>query len=115
MGRTSTQSHSPTDFLSMVRQCVTAGQQLLKVVETIWSHDNQSAKALDAARDPMYDRINQLVIIAREVITLSRIEDEDMVIQEHGHLHMAAASCIRAAGECVVKPKFVVERVRGRG
>ncbi|KUJ06548.1 ras guanine-nucleotide exchange protein-like protein [Mollisia scopiformis] len=112
IGRLHLQSQSSADLISTVRQSVTAGQDLLKVVEVICAHDNQSAEVLDAARNAMYDRINQLVIAAREIITLSGIEDEDVVMpQQNGRLLMAATSCVKAAGECVAKTKFVIERI----
>lgn len=82
------------------------------VVEVICAHDNQSADALSAARNAMYDRINKLVLAAREIITLSGNDDEDVVMpQQNGRLLMAATGCVKAAGECVAKTKFVIERI----
>lgn len=95
-----------------MRQSVTAGEDLLKVVEVVCGHDSQSAVSLEATRNAMYDRINQLVVAAREIIKLSGIEDEDVVMpQQNGRLLMAATSCVKAAGECVAKTKFVIERI----
>ncbi|KAH7356446.1 ras guanine-nucleotide exchange protein-like protein [Rhexocercosporidium sp. MPI-PUGE-AT-0058] len=112
IGRLHLQSQSSADLISTVRQSVTAGRELLTVVEVICAHDNQSAEALDAARNAMYDRINKLVLAAREIITMSGIEDEDVVMpQENGRLLMAATGCVKAAGECVAKTKFVIERI----
>lgn len=112
IGRLHLQSQSSADLISTVRQSVTAGEDLLKVVEVICGHDSQSALALDAARNAMYDRINQLVVAAREIIKFSGIEDEDVVMpQQNGRLLMAATSCVKAAGECVAKSKFVIERI----
>ncbi|KAK0116572.1 hypothetical protein ONS96_012429 [Cadophora gregata f. sp. sojae] len=112
IGRLHLQSQSSADLISTVRQSVTAGRELLTVVEAICAHDNQSAEALHASRNAMYDRINKLVLAAREIITMSGIEDEDVVMpQENGRLLMAATGCVKAAGECVAKTKFVIERI----
>ncbi|PVH67302.1 hypothetical protein DL98DRAFT_662686, partial [Cadophora sp. DSE1049] len=112
IGRLHLQSQSSPDLISTVRQSVTTGRELLTVVEVLCAHDNQSAEALDAARNAMYDRINKLVLAAREIITMSGIEDEDVVMpQDNGRLLMAATGCVKAAGECVAKTKFVIERI----
>jgi hypothetical protein len=112
IGRLHLQSQSSAELIAAVRQCVTAGRDLLLVVEAIGAHDNQSADALDAARMAMYDRINKLVLAARDIINASGIEDEDVVMpQQNGRLLMAATSCVKAAGECVAKTKFVIERI----
>jgi hypothetical protein len=112
IGRLQFQSQSAAELISTVQQSVAAGEDLLQVVEAICGHDNQSALALDAARNAMYDRINQLVVATREIIKLSAIEDEDVVMpQQNGRLLMAATSCVKATGECVAKTKFVIERI----
>lgn len=112
IGRLPLQTQSAAELISTVQQSVTAGEDLLKVVEVICGHDNQSALALGAARNAMYDRINQLVVATREIIKVSGIEDEDVVMpQQNGRLLMAATSCVKATGECVAKTKFVIERI----
>ncbi|KAF4627895.1 hypothetical protein G7Y89_g10250 [Cudoniella acicularis] len=112
IGRLHLQSQSAAELLVSVRQSVAAGRELLVVVEAIRSHDSQSADALEASRNAMYDRINKLVVAARDIIKSSGIEDEDVVMpQQNGGLLMAATGCVKAAGECVAKTKFVIERI----
>lgn len=112
IGRLHLQSQSAAELLLSVRQSVTAGRELLVVVEAICAHDRQSAEALEASRNAMYDRINKLVVAARDIIKASAIEGEDVVMpQQNGGLLMAATSCVKAAGECVAKTKFVIERI----
>jgi hypothetical protein len=112
IGRLHLQSQSSAELILTVRQSVTAGRELLLVVEAICAHDLQSAEALDPARNTMYDRINKLVTSARDIITASGIEEEDVVMpQQNGRLLMAATNCVKAAGECVAKTKFVIERI----
>lgn len=112
IGRLHLQSQSSSDLIAAVRQSVTAGRDLLKVVEIICEHDSQSADALETCRNAMYEKINKLVSAARDIITSSGIDDEDVVMpQQNGRLLMAATGCVKAAGECVAKSKFVIERI----
>jgi hypothetical protein len=112
IGRLQLQSQSSAELILSVRQSVTAGRELLLVVEGICTHDSQSAEALDPARITLYDRINQLMNAARDVITASGIEEEDVVMpQQNGRLLAAATGCVKAAGECAAKTRFVIERI----
>jgi hypothetical protein len=112
IGRLHLQSQSSVELLSAIRQSVTAGRELLMVVEVICAHDNQSAEALETPRNAMYDRMNKLVIAARDIIRSSGIEDDDVVMpQQNGGLLLAATACVKAAGESVAKTKFVIERI----
>ncbi len=112
IGRLHLQSQSSTDLISSVQESVTAGRALLIVVEAICAHDPQSADVLELSLNTMYDRINKLVGGAREIITNYGTEDEDVVMpQQNGRLLMAATACVKAAGECVAKTKFVIGRI----
>jgi hypothetical protein len=112
IGRLHLQSQSSAELILSVRQSVTAGREMLLVVEAICAHDLQSAEALDHARNTMYNRINKLVNAARDIITASGMEEEDVVMpQQNGRLLMAATDCVKAAGECVSKTKSVIERI----
>lgn len=112
IGRLQLQSQSSAELIWSVRQSVTAGREMLLVVEVICAHDLQSAEALDPARNTMYHRINKLVNAARDIITASGMEEEDVVMpQQNGRLSMAATDCVKAAGECVSKTKSVIERI----
>jgi hypothetical protein len=111
IGRLHLQSQSSLDLIAAVRQSVHAGRDLLTVVEIICDHDSQSADALEASRNSMHEKINKLVAAARDIIS-SSIDDEDVVMpQQNGRLLMAATGCVKAAGECVAKTKFVIERI----
>ncbi|KAH8753192.1 ras guanine-nucleotide exchange protein-like protein [Hyaloscypha sp. PMI_1271] len=112
IGRLHLQSQSSAELILSVRQSVTAGREALLVVEAICAHDLQSAEALDPARNTMYNRINKLVNAARDVITAAGMEEEDVVMpQQNGRLLTAATECVKAAGECVAKTRFVIERI----
>lgn len=112
IGRLHLQSQSAAELLDSVRQSVSAGRDLLIVVEAICAHDYQSAEAVQTAREAMYDRINRLVGAARDIVKASGVEDEDVVMrQQNEGLLTAATGCVKAAGECVAKTKFVIERI----
>lgn len=112
IGRLHLQSQSCANLLLTIRQSVTAGRALLAVVAVVCEHDNQSADLLYKARNAMCDQINKLVIAARNIIKSSPGEDEDIVLpHQNGQLLTAATGCVKAAGECVAKTKFVIERI----
>lgn len=112
IGRLHLQSQSSTELLLTIRQSVAAGRVLLSVIEVVCGHDAQSAESLEAARNAMYERINALLIAARDIIRLMDPEGEDVVMgQQNGKLLIAATECVKAAGECVAKTKFVIERI----
>lgn len=112
IGRLHLQSQSCANLLLTIRQSVTAGRALLAVVAVVCEHDNQSADSLHKARNAMCDQINKLVIAARNIIKSSAGEEEDIVLpHQNGQLLMAATGCVKAAGECVAKTKFVIERI----
>jgi hypothetical protein len=64
IGRLHLQSQSTADLLVTIRQSVTAGRELLMVVEVVCGHDAQSFEYLEPARDAMHERISKLVISA---------------------------------------------------
>ena len=112
IGRLHLQSQSSAGLLLTIRQSAAAGRALLTIVEIVCTHDIQSAESLEAARTAMYDRINYLLIAAQELIKSTDSEDEDLVMPEqNGKLLAAATGCVKAAGECVAKTKFVIERI----
>ncbi|PBP19355.1 ras guanine-nucleotide exchange protein-like protein [Diplocarpon rosae] len=112
IGRLHLQGQSSADLISTVRQSVTAGRELLLVVEMICAHDHQTREALNPARLALYERINKLVVAAREIITSSGPDEAEVVLpQDNGRLLMAATECVKAAGECVAKTKHVMERI----
>jgi hypothetical protein len=112
IGRLHIQSQSSADLLLTMRQSVSAGRSLLTVVEVVCSNYNQSQQSLQQAREVMYQCINQLIIAARECIRPPGSDEEDvMTLQENARLKDAATDCVIAAGECVARTKYVIERI----
>jgi hypothetical protein len=112
IGRLHIQSQSSADLLLTMRQSVSAGRSLLTVVEAVCSNYNQSQHSLQQAREVMYQCINQFLIAARECIRPSGADEEDvMTTEENARLKDAATDCVVAAGECVARTKYVIERI----
>ncbi|KAG0645883.1 Cell division control 25 [Hyphodiscus hymeniophilus] len=112
IGRLHLQSQSSSELVLTIRQSVTAGRELLMVVEIVCGHDTASLEYLSPAKEAMSDRITMLVSSARDIMNSSDAEDEDVVMpQQNGRLLTAATGCVKAAGECVAKTKFVIERI----
>lgn len=97
-------------------ESVKAARELLAIVEAVEARDPK-AVALVSAKEAMYARISTLVSAAKEVVSGSgRIEEVDeeegIIIPNNGkNLVDAATGCVRGAGECVAKSKFVIEKV----
>lgn len=92
---------------------LTAARDLLEVVEAVYARDTK-AVALASAKDAMYGRMTTLVSAAKEVVAgrIEEYEDEGILIPDGGKkLRDAATGCVRGAGECVAKSKFVIERI----
>lgn len=111
IGRLHLQSQSSAGLLSTTRESVAAGTDLLGIVEAICAHDEQSAEMLHLTRNVLYDHLNHLQASAQDIIQSGGFEEDDVVMpHQNGRLLMAATACVKAAGECVAKSKFVIER-----
>lgn len=112
IGRLQVQSQSRPHLALAIRQSVSSGGQLLVVVDVVCSHNSFSDDALSQARAAMYDRIQDLVHTARDILTNSGPEMEDLIVpQDNGRLLGAATGCVKATGECVAKTKWIIERI----
>lgn len=112
IGRLHLQSQLSADLILTIRQSISAGRSLIAIVETVCSHDSQSEDSLHQARDMMVHCINQIILAARECVRPAGGDEEDMMTpQENASLKEAATDCVVAAGDCVAKTKFVIERI----
>jgi len=107
------QSRSSSELLLTTQQSVTSCRNLLAVVEAVWERDYQRSELLEEAREAMYVKITELVQAARDVFRPPKCgEDEDIFMPDEGkRLVNAATACVRGAGECVAKTRFVIERI----
>jgi hypothetical protein len=113
IGRLQLQSQSRPSLAVAIKQSATSGGELLLVVDVVCAHTSVSVDALEQARAAMYNRIQDLVHTARDILSNSEPEMEDDVIVPHdnGRLLGAATGCVKATGECVAKTRWVIERI----
>jgi len=112
IGRLQVQTQSRPHLALAIKQSVTSGGELLVVVDVVCSHSSPTANVLDHYRAAMYDRLQDLVHTARDILTIPGPDMEDVIVeQDNGHLLGAATGCVKATGECVAKVRWVIERI----
>jgi hypothetical protein len=112
IGRLHHQSQKSADLALTVRQSILAGKALVSVIDAVSSQDTQSQYLLLEARETMFESINQLLQVARDCLRYTGSEEEDIILPyENDSLRDAATDCVVAAGECVAKTKFAIERI----
>ncbi|KAI5809511.1 ras guanine nucleotide exchange factor domain-containing protein [Peziza echinospora] len=114
IGRLQLQSRTPMEIHRNTKQSASAAQDLLAVVEAVHARDPGSV-ALQVAKKAMYSRVASLMDATREVIAShpeNAHDNEGVIVHDEGKkLMMTATGCVRGAGECVAKAKFVIERI----
>ena len=113
IGRLHLQSQSRPSLAVAIKQSAASGAELILVVDVVYAHTSISIDALEQARASMYDRIQDLVHTARDILENPGPEmEEDVIVpQDNGRLLGAATGCVRATGECVAKTRWVIERI----
>ncbi|KAK3293635.1 ras guanine nucleotide exchange factor domain-containing protein [Chaetomium fimeti] len=113
IGRLQLQSQSRPSLAIAIKQSATSGGELLLVVDVVCAHTSVSVDALEQARTAMYNRIQDLVHTARDILSNSEPEMEEDVIVPHDNVRLlgAATGCVKATGECVAKTRWVIERI----
>ncbi|KAF9878283.1 hypothetical protein CkaCkLH20_04321 [Colletotrichum karsti] len=111
IGRLHLQSQSRPELAFAIKLSATSGGELLAVVDVVCGHGT-SSPMLSRAREMMFERIRELVSAAGQIIRHAVLQDADVLMpQDNSLLLMAATGCVKAAGECVAKTKWVIERV----
>ncbi|KAI8245075.1 hypothetical protein K4K55_003212 [Colletotrichum sp. SAR 10_96] len=111
IGRLHLQSQSRPELAFAIKLSATSGGELLAVVDVVCGHST-SSDMLVRAREMMFERIRELVSAAGQIIRHAVMQDADVIMpQDNSMLLMAATGCVKAAGECVAKTKWVIERV----
>ena len=117
IGRLHLQSRSPAQLLDTTRQSVIAAKHFLVVIDAVCARSRRLsiARALETCRETMYHKISSLLSAAREVVVAhsnGAADDEGVIPEEEcRRLVGAATDCVRSAGECVAKARFVVETI----
>ncbi|GKT66117.1 ras guanine-nucleotide exchange factor [Colletotrichum tofieldiae] len=111
IGRLHLQSQSRPELAFAIKLSATSGGELLAVVDVVCGQSTNS-EMLARARDMMFERIRELVTAAGQIIRHAVFQDADVIMpQDNSMLLMAATGCVKAAGECVAKTKWAIERV----
>ncbi|KAL2753504.1 hypothetical protein ACRALDRAFT_1035723 [Sodiomyces alcalophilus JCM 7366] len=111
IGRLHLQSQSRPEMALAIKLTATSGGDLLAVIDVVCGNMS-SSDMLPRARDSMFDKIQGLVSAAGQIIHDAASQEEDVIMpQDNGVLLLAATGCVKAAGECVAKTKWVIERV----
>ncbi|KAI0163123.1 ras guanine nucleotide exchange factor domain-containing protein [Pestalotiopsis sp. NC0098] len=112
IGRLQLQSQSRAELALAIKQSAVLGGDLLAVVDTVCRHNPFGSESLDQARALMYERVRELVYSARDILTSTEADAEDIImLQDNGQLLSAAMGCVQAAGGCVEKTNWVIERI----
>ncbi|KAI0385576.1 ras GEF [Hypomontagnella monticulosa] len=112
IGRLHVQSQSRPELALAIKHSVISGGELFSVIDAVCDHNTSVPETLGLSRVAMYDRIKDLVYSAREILGNRGPDGEDVIIpQDNSRLLFAATGCVKAAGECVAKTKWVLERI----
>ncbi|KAK1982521.1 RasGEF domain-containing protein [Colletotrichum cereale] len=111
IGRLHLQSQSRPELAFAIKLSATSGGELLAVVDVV-CEQTTSSEMLARARDMMFERIRDLVTAAGQIIRHAAFQDADVLMpHDNSMLLTAATGCVKAAGECVAKAKWAIERV----
>ncbi|KAI2611638.1 ras GEF [Hypoxylon fragiforme] len=112
IGRLHVQSQSRPELALAIKHSVISGGDLFAVIDAICDHNTSVSETLGQSRVAMYDRIRDLVYSAREILGNKGPDGEDVIMpQDNSRLLFAATGCVKAAGECVAKTKWVLEKI----
>ncbi|KAK9249319.1 ras guanine nucleotide exchange factor domain-containing protein [Lipomyces tetrasporus] len=106
-------TRAPAKLLLTTRRAAHACRELLAVVETVSSRASPIVYSLEEAKEAMYDRITAIVTAARDVVAAQCIENNgpESLLTESQNLIDAIVACVRTAGLCLAKAKYVLDRV----
>ncbi|KAH8677665.1 ras guanine nucleotide exchange factor domain-containing protein [Xylariales sp. PMI_506] len=112
IGRLQLQSQSRTELALAIKHSATSGGDLYVVVDMVCRHNPYGSESLESARAAMYDRIQDLVYSAQDVLSSVEPDFEDVLVPlDNSQLLASTKGCVKAAGDCVAKTKWVIERI----
>ncbi|KAI0407860.1 ras guanine nucleotide exchange factor domain-containing protein [Xylaria palmicola] len=111
IGRLRLQSLSRSEFALAIKLSTTSGGALWAVVNVVCDQNTIVVESLETARTAMFDHICDLVSSARNILTACDVEAEHVVMPQDDALQHAAIHCVKTAGECVARTKWVLERI----
>ncbi|EEH08734.1 ras guanine-nucleotide exchange protein Cdc25p [Histoplasma capsulatum G186AR] len=106
------QSRSSTELLLTTQKATQSCRTLLTIVGTICERDIHRSDLLEQSKNTLYDRITELVHATRDVFRPAHATDDEVVFMpdEGKRLVDAATGCVRGAGDCVAKARYVFEQ-----
>ncbi|KAI1120657.1 ras guanine nucleotide exchange factor domain-containing protein [Nemania abortiva] len=111
IGRLSLQSLSRSEFALAIRLSSTSGGALWAVVNVVCDHNTVVSGSLETAHAAMLDHIYELVSSARDILKGCDAETEHIVMPQDDALQNAAIHCVKTAGECVARTKWVLQQI----
>ncbi|KAI9884572.1 MAG: hypothetical protein M1823_003644 [Watsoniomyces obsoletus] len=115
IGRLHLPARLPADLLLATQQSVVACRDLLRVIETVAERDPMPSNDLDQTKNAMCGKMADLVQATKEMLRPRPGTEFDegglMTADDSQALMCAATHCVRAAGECVAKGRFVIDRI----
>ncbi|KAI1812017.1 RasGEF domain-containing protein [Poronia punctata] len=102
---------SRTELALSIRLSTTSGGALWGVVNVVCDYNTVVLESLESARAAMFDHICELVSSARVVLKSCDAEVDHNVTPHDDTLQQAAIHCVRTAGECVARTKWVLEKI----
>ncbi|PGH32609.1 hypothetical protein GX50_04583 [[Emmonsia] crescens] len=106
------QSRSSTELLLTTQKATQSCRTLLTIVGTICERDLHRSDLLEQSKNALYDRITELVHATRDVFRPAHATDDEVVFMpdEGKRLVDAATGCVRGAGDCVAKARYIFEQ-----
>ncbi|KAH7471527.1 hypothetical protein FOMA001_g13239 [Fusarium oxysporum f. sp. matthiolae] len=92
VGRLYLQSQSRNELASGINQSAMAGGKLLSVIDRVCGHMNSTSHALKHARATMFDRIQDLVFAARDILINADTNEAGVIIPESSNILLIPAS-----------------------
>ncbi|TGJ85405.1 hypothetical protein E0Z10_g3352 [Xylaria hypoxylon] len=111
IGRLRLQSLSRSEFALAIRLSTNSGGALWAVVNVVCDHNTLVPESLEFARAAMFDHICDLVSSARDIFKSCDVDAEHIVMPQDDALQHAAIHCVKTAGECVARTKWVLEKI----
>ncbi|KAI0198736.1 ras guanine nucleotide exchange factor domain-containing protein [Astrocystis sublimbata] len=111
IGRLRLQSLSRSEFALAIRLSTTSGGALWAVVNVVCDHNTLIPEPLESAHAAMSGHICDLVSSAGDILKQCDVEAEQIVIPQDDALQHAAIHCVKTAGECVARTKWVLEKI----
>ncbi|KAK9480337.1 ras guanine nucleotide exchange factor domain-containing protein [Lipomyces japonicus] len=104
----------PAEVLSITRKAVQSARELITVVEAVNARSSPLSYSLEDAKNSLYEHITDLVTSARDLVAAAADNSDGtkcVCIEEAERVFACATTCVRAAGFCLARAKYVLDRI----